>query len=134
MSKVEVISRVENPHTIAHAIENPYPPSGNEILRRMKENGGIFVAVTDKEILQAQKQLARIGIFGQPASAVPLAAVKKLREQSFLDENDIVVCIITGNGLKDTAVLGKHELKIVNSGLGYLNELIGNEQQGYNRD
>ena len=98
-------------------------------MRKIKEHRGTFVTVTDEETLQAQKQLAKIGIFGQPASAVPLAAVKKLGEQSFLDENDTVVCIVTGGGLKDTAVLEKHELKIVNSRLENLNELIGSELQ-----
>ncbi|GAI57028.1 unnamed protein product, partial [marine sediment metagenome] len=72
---------------------------------------------------------AKIGIFGQPASAVPLASVKKLREQSFLDENDTVVCIVTGGGLKDTTVFENLELKIVNSRLENLNELIGSERQ-----
>ena len=128
-SNAEVISQVENPHTIAHAVENPYPPSGNEVLRRIKEHRGTFITVTDDETLQAQKQLAKIGIFGQPASAVPLAAVKKLREQSFLDENDTVVCVVTGGGLKDTAVLEKHELKVVNCRLENLNELVGSELQ-----
>jgi len=133
-SHAEVISRVENPHTVAHAIENPYPPSGNEVLRRIKENGGTFVAVTDEEILQAQRRLAKIGIFGQPASAVSLAAVKKLRGQNLLDENDTVVCIVTGGGLKDTTVFGRHEAKIIDSPLEDLNELIGSGRQGYNRD
>jgi len=128
-SNAEVISRVENPHTIAHAIENPYPPSGNEVLRRIKEHKGTFVAVTDEETLQAQKQLAKIGILGQPASAVPLAAVKKLREQGFFDENDTVVCIVTGGGLKDATVFENHKLRIVNSRLENLNELIGSELQ-----
>jgi len=133
-SHAGVISRVENPHTIAHAVENPYPPSGNEVLRRMKENGGTLVAVTDEEILRAQKRLAKIGIFGQPASAIPLASVKKLREQNFLDENDTVVCVVTGGGLKDATVFGRHEPKIIDSPLEDLNELIGSERQGYNRD
>ena len=123
-SNAEVISRVENPHTIAHAIENPYPPSGNEVLRRIKEQGGTIVAVTDEEIIQAQKQLAKIGIFGQPASAVPLASVKKLREQNFIDENNTVVCIVTGGGLKDTAIFEKHDLEILNCRLENLSELI----------
>jgi len=125
ISNAEVISRVENPHTIAHAIENPYPPSGNEILRRVKENGGTFVAVMDEEILQAQKQMARIGIFAQPDSAVPLASVKKLREQNLIGENDTVVCIVTGGGLKDTAVLEKHDLRIVSCRSENLNKMIG---------
>ena len=125
ISNAEVVSRVENPHTIAHAIENPYPPSGNEVLRRIRENGGTIVTVTDEEIIQAQKQLAQVGIFGQPASAVPLAAVKKLGEKAFFGENDTVVCIVSGGGLKDTAVFKKHELKILNCSLENLNELIG---------
>ena len=55
--------------------------------------------------------------------------MKKLREQSFLDENDTVVCVVTGGGLKDTAVLGKHKPKIVNCRLENLNELVGSELQ-----
>jgi len=128
-SNAEIISRVENPHTLAHAIENPYPPSGNEVLRKLKEHRGTFVTVTDKETLQAQKQLAKIGIFGQPSAAVPLAAVKKLRKQRFLDEKDTVVCIVTGGGLKDTVVLGHHKLRIINSRLENLNESIERELQ-----
>ncbi|MBM4433358.1 MAG: threonine synthase, partial [Chloroflexi bacterium] len=113
INNVEVISRVENPHTIAHAIENPYPPSGNEVLRKIRENGGTVIAVTDEEIIQAQKQMAGIGIFAQPASAVPLASVKRLKEQNVIGENDAVACIVTGAGLKDTTVLEKHNLRIL---------------------
>ena len=120
----ETISRVENPHTIAHAIENPYPPSGNEVLRKIKENGGICVALTDEEILQAQKKLAEIGIFGQPAAAVPLSAVIKLKKDNFLSKNDTVVCVVTGGGLKYTAVFEKHSLKVLNSDIKNLGKLI----------
>ena len=124
-ANAEVISRVENPDTIAHAIANPYPPSGNEVLRRIRENGGIVTAVTDGEILEAQKQLARTGIFAQPASAVSIAAVKKLREDKSLSENDTVVGIITGGGLKDTSILKKLDFKTLDSKLEDLNELVG---------
>jgi len=124
-ANAEVISRVEKPDTIAHAIANPYPPSGNEVLRRIRENGGIVTAVTDGEILEAQKQLARTGIFAQPASAVSIAAVKKLREEKSLSENDTVVGIITGGGLKDTSVLKKLDFKTLDSKLEDLNELVG---------
>jgi len=129
INNADVISRVENPHTIAHAIENPYPPSGNEVLRKIRENGGTVITVTDEEIIQAQKQMAGIGIFAQPASAVPLASGKRLKEQNFIGENDTVVCIVTGAGLKDTTILEKPALKIINCKSEDLNKLIGNVLQ-----
>jgi len=119
----ETISRVKNPHTMAHAIANPYPPSGNEVLRRVKGNKGIFVAVTDEEILHAQARLAREGIFGQPAATVPLAAVQKLQKQGTMNRNDTVVCIVTGGGLKYTAVLEKYGSKVLNCKLEDLSKL-----------
>jgi threonine synthase len=109
----EHITRVENPETIAHALENPYPPSGNEVLRKIRLNGGRCVAVSDEEILHAERELAtRVGIFGQPAAAVALAAVKRLSKENSLSRNDTVVCIVTGSGLKYMAALEKHSFKI----------------------
>ena len=90
-----IISRIDNPHTIAHAIENPYPPSGNEVLRKIRDNEGVFVAVTDDEILQAQKRLTKEGIFGQPAAAVSLAAVKRLKKKNVIDMLTIWLLILS---------------------------------------
>jgi threonine synthase len=103
----EKIERITDSHTIAHAIENPYPPSGNEILRKLKEYKGIFVAVSDEEILRAQRSLAVEGIFAQPAAAVPIAALKRLIERGAITPDDKVVCIVTGSGLKYTGALEK---------------------------
>jgi threonine synthase len=108
----ETIERVSNPHTIAHAIENPFPPSGNQVLRKLKENGGTAVKVSDEEILEAQALMAKEGIFGQPAAAVPLAAVKTLLSSGYLKSTDSVVCIVTGGGLKYTAVLTQHQFDV----------------------
>ncbi len=103
----EKIERFENPHTIAHAIENPYPPSGNAVLRLLKKLNGICVAVSDEEILKAQRMLAQEGIFVQPASATGIAAVKKLREEGRIREDERVVSILTGTGLKTLHQLGR---------------------------
>jgi threonine synthase len=93
------IKKFENPHTIAHAIENPYPPSGNAVLRILKERGWKCIAVDDEGIINAQRLLARDGVFVQPASATSFAAFKKLKLK-----NKRVVLILTGSGLKTKGI------------------------------
>ncbi|MGN9165245.1 threonine synthase [Tissierellaceae bacterium HCP3S3_D8] len=118
------IERFEDPKTIAHAIENPFPPSGNQVLRMLKRNGGITISVEDEEIIEAQSKMASIGIFGQPASATSLAAVKKLTSQGYLKKEDRVVCIVTASGLKYTSALDRHKLNILDAKLEELNHII----------
>lgn len=118
------IERIENPGTIAHAIENPYPPSGNQVLRMLKRNGGLVVAVSDDEILKAQRKLASIGLFVQPGSATSLAAIDRLYQDNILHESDSIVCILTGAGLKYTAALEKHDLDVYKCKLEDLNDFI----------
>ncbi len=124
----ETIERFSNPDTIAHAIENPYPPSGNQVLRMLKRNEGLAVAVNEEEIINAQRLQAEEGIFGQPASAVALAALIKLREQNKIKENDSVVCIVTGSGLKYTAAFKKHDLEASDCKLENLSHMLKKEK------
>jgi threonine synthase len=112
-------------HTIAHAIENPFPPSGNQVLRRLHENGGRSVSVSDDEIVVAQAELARHGIFGQPASAVPIASIKKLLAEGYLQAGDSVAAIITGSGLKYTTAFERHQIRYDSCKLAELEALIG---------
>jgi threonine synthase len=105
------ISREEAPRTIAHAIENPLPPSGNEVLRILRKEEGLAVSVTEASILEAQSTLAKEGFFVQPASAVGYAAVLKLAEAGTIKKEDRVVVILTGSGLKYTAALDRHTLE-----------------------
>ena len=118
------ISRVENPNTIAHAIENPFPPSGNEVLRLIRKNEGIATSVSDEEILMAQAMLAEEGIFGQPAAAVPLASVIRLKRENIIREDQSVVCIVTGSGLKYSAALERHDLNSMECALDELSTFI----------
>ena len=120
----ETIERVLNPSTIAHAIENPFPPSGNQVLRKLKENGGTAVKVSDEEILEAQAMMAKEGIFGQPEAAVPLAAVKELLVDGYLKRTDSVVCIVTGGGLKYTAALAQHSFDVKKIGIEKIEEAL----------
>ncbi|NQU04356.1 MAG: threonine synthase [Syntrophaceae bacterium] len=123
-NKHNTISRVEKPDTIAHAIENPLPPSGNAILRKLRENDWIAVAVSDEEIIHAQKRLAGEGIFGQPAAAVPLAAVRQLAGKGVIGSNDTVVLIVTGGGLKYTAAFERHDLQVADCRMEGLREFM----------
>ncbi|NJE43306.1 threonine synthase [Thermococcus sp. GR6] len=103
----ERIERFETPRTIAHAIENPYPPSGNVVLKLLRELGGKCVTVSDEEILKAQKKLAGEGFFVQPASATGIAALKKLN----IPEEAKVVSILTGSGLKTISQIEGRSVK-----------------------
>ena len=92
--------------TVAHAISNPSPPSGDRVLQKLRLHDGTMVTVKDDEIIQAQRELARYaGILGQPASAAPIAAVKKLIADGSLDSDQTVVAVVTGHGLKDPGAL-----------------------------
>lgn len=92
-----------HPGTVAHAIENPLPPSGNALLRTLRAVSGCCVSVDDEHTLQAQWQMASSGLFAQPAGAVPVAAAEAVAAQGFLKPGDTVVCVVTGSGLKHQA-------------------------------
>lgn len=119
----ETVERFAEPNTLAHAIENPLPPSGNAALRMLKRNGGVVLAAEETEILQAQRRLAQMGIFIQPASATPIVALKKLRDLVPLKKS-IVVAVLTGSGLKYQSVLEKQPSRIEDVSLASLEDLV----------
>ena len=94
------IERFERPKTIAKAIANPYPPSGNAVLKLLREFGWLCATMSDDEIVEAQRKLAGEGLFVQPASATGIAALKKLTESGVIPKGSKVVSILTGSGLK----------------------------------
>ncbi|WP_456365429.1 threonine synthase, partial [Thermococcus sp.] len=100
MEGKEKIERFESPDTIAKAIANPYPPSGNAVLKLLRKFEWECVAVSDEEITEAQRKLAEEGLFVQPASATGIAALKKLAGSGVIPEGLKVVSILTGSGLK----------------------------------
>jgi threonine synthase len=96
---------VKKPKTFATAIRIGNPASWKSAEKARDESGGIIDSVTDDEILAAYKLMAsKEGIFGEPASAAPLAGLIKMRERGLDVSNKKVVCIVTGNGLKDPGV------------------------------
>jgi threonine synthase len=94
---------VKNPETVATAIRIGNPARWRDALQALDESGGNVTAVTDEQILEAWKLLARLeGIFVEPASASGLAALIQQIEAGLLEQaNQCVVIVLTGHGLKD---------------------------------
>jgi threonine synthase len=94
--------RVEKPQTIATAIKIGDPASWQSAVEARDQSGGLIDSVTDDEITDAQKLLARHeGVFAEPASAASVAGVIKLAKNGFFECGARVVCVLTGHGLKD---------------------------------
>jgi len=92
--------QIMKPDTVATAIRIGNPANWDKALSVRESSNGEFNAVTDSEILEAYKILGREeGIFCEPASAASVAGVLKLKDQ--VPDNGTVVCVLTGNGLKD---------------------------------
>lgn len=90
-----------NPTTIAAGLSNPFPPSGNRVLRRLAEIDGIVVTVTDDAILAAQRELAEVeGVWAQPESTAAIAALPDLLAHGQVAPDWRIVVILTGHGLK----------------------------------
>ncbi|HEY5496082.1 MAG TPA: pyridoxal-phosphate dependent enzyme, partial [Candidatus Limnocylindrales bacterium] len=71
-------------------------------------SGGLIEAVGEDEIFDAYRDVVRLaGIFCEPASAASLAGVRKLRLAGRLDADALVVCVLTGHGLKDPDTAGR---------------------------
>lgn len=96
---------VEQPQTIATAIRIGNPASWKKAEAARDESGGIIDMVSDAEILHAYHLLAtKEGIFGEPASAASLAGLLKMVRQGHDFSGKRIVCIVTGNGLKDADI------------------------------
>jgi threonine synthase len=94
--------RLEHPETIATAIRIGNPASWESAVIARDESGGSIETVSDDEILDAYKLIASSeGIFCEPASAATIAGIIKMNKQGYLSKGQVVVCTLTGHGLKD---------------------------------
>jgi threonine synthase len=120
---------IKEPETVATAIRIGNPASWQKAVAARDESGGVIDMVSDAEILAAQKLLAaKGGIFGEPASAASLAGLIKMVRKGADFSRKRIVCVITGNGLKDTDIALKNavpfielpaDLAAVEKSLGY---------------
>jgi len=90
--------------TVADSISVDLPRDGLAAVRAVIESGGEPVTVADSEILAAIPEIARLaGVFAEPAAACAWAGLKQLAAEKKIRADERVVCLITGNGLKDIA-------------------------------
>jgi len=90
---------VEDPETIATAIRIGNPVNREKAKKVRKESKGDFQSVTDGEIIDAYKILAKEGVFCEPASAASVAGL--IKNKNRIQKESTIVCDLTGNGLKD---------------------------------
>jgi threonine synthase len=128
----DTIVPVAAPETVATAIRIGAPVSWKKAMNAIRESQGTAETVTDVEILDAQKTLARVeGLFVEPASASSIAGLKKLIENGEIDKNERVVCVATGHGLKDpdTAVKMSEKPMEVDAEITAIEDALGLKKQ-----
>jgi len=101
------VTPIESGETIAESIRVGKPSAmATRALWDVRASGGAAVGVTDDEIRSVQSLLARAaGIFGEPGGVVSVAAALKLKAEGKIQADDLVVCTVSGHGLKQVGVL-----------------------------
>ena len=98
--------RPVRPHTIAKSLAIGNPADGWYALKTVRDSGGAFESVTDEEIIDGIRLLARTeGIFAETAGGVTIATLAKLADQGVVRSDERVVAYVTGHGLKTVEAL-----------------------------
>lgn len=98
--------------TVADSISVSLPRDGKAAVHAIVDSKGWGLRVSDAEILAAIPTLAQLsGVFAEPAGATPLAGLQAARRQGLVADDDRVLLLVTGHGLKDVAaVLGQVQI------------------------
>ena len=89
-------------HTISDSICVGLPRDGTRAVRAVRETQGTYLTVSDDEVLEAMRKLAREeGVFAEPAGATGYAGLVKAVRENLVSHDEDVAVVVTGNGLKD---------------------------------
>jgi threonine synthase len=103
----------DRPNSVASGLMDPFPWDGDAAIKAIKDSHGTAVAVSNEEILEAQRLLARTeGIFAEPSGVTSLAGLIKLTKAGSVEKSDSAVVEITGSGLKDPQIAITHIEKV----------------------
>jgi threonine synthase len=92
---------IASPTTVASAIRIGKPASWSGAIEAAQDSGGAIHSVADDDIVDAFRALATEGLFVELASAAAVAGLRRLARERILPSGATVVCVLTGNGLKD---------------------------------
>ena len=99
--KAETTTPVERPFTNAPGLRVPGPFAGRQMLRILRDTGGLAMAVSEQAIVDAQRLMAKVeGIWTAPEAAATLAALIRLKEEGEITASTRVALILTGAGIK----------------------------------
>ncbi len=108
-SGASTVGGVEKGSTVASAIAVASPGLlGNATLEAIRASKGRAVAVSDDRLLESWRELGRLGIFCEPSAAISVASAVQLAESGKLASDDVLVCVVTGSGFKDSDTLLKN--------------------------
>lgn len=108
------VKKLDKPETLATAIRIGAPVNAPKALAALHESRGTAESVSDKEILAAQRLLARTeGIGVEPASAASIAGLLRLLNAGEIQSDERVVCITTGHALKDPDTIIKEYERVI---------------------
>lgn len=113
------------PDSVATGLMDPYPWDGDAALAGIRDSHGAAISVSNEEILEAQRRLAKLeGIFAEPSGVTSLAGLIKYREN--VDKADCVVVEITGSGLKDPNVATQRmpEIPLIDASIQELDRML----------
>ncbi len=119
---------VENPETVATAIRIGRPATWEPAIDAARDSGGHLRAVTDEQILEAYRAVARKeGVFCEPASAAGIAGLRAAVREDRIDPVSTCVCVLTGHGLKDpdTALGGGVSIEKIEANTDALARALG---------
>ncbi len=113
--------------TMADSISVNMPSDGLRALRAATQTDGAYVAVEDEQILEAIAELGEVGIFSEPAGATSLAGLKQALADGMVGEDDPILVLNTGSGLKDVkaAMQAAGEAPVIKPVLDEVKKLLG---------
>lgn len=106
LQNLDKLTPLDKPETVASAIRIGAPVNWSKAKAAVVESKGGVTVVSDEEIVDAQRELARLeGLFVEPASAASIAGLVKMLEQGVISRDETIVCVATGHGLKDPDIV-----------------------------